>query len=491
MPNPVRICAIASEVAPFAKTGGLADVTAALTKYLYAQGHEVRLFMPLYAAIDRSRFTLTAVPRLTELTLSIGAHRYQYSVCTAALPGSRALVYLVDCPPLYARESIYSLAPDEHLRFLALTRIAIECCQHLGWSPQILHCHDWHAGFGPLLLRALYSWDRLFADTRTVLTIHNIGYQGEFPAVAVADLGLGDNAYLLHQDDLRAGRINALKHGCMYADAITTVSPTYAAEIRTAEYGMGLEQILRTRASALVGILNGVDYEDWDPRHDRHLSAHYDATRLPVKAALKEQFLARMGLAAAAGAVLAGSVTRLATQKGIELVLGALPQLLATRNLVFVMLGAGESRYEQGLRELAAAWPGRVAFHQGYSEELAHWIEAASDIFLMPSQYEPCGLNQMYSLRYGTAPIVRRTGGLADSVQRYDPATGSGTGVVFDPFTVPALVAAVDTALDLHADARHWNRMVRNGMAQDFSWERQGAHYVALFERMLAVARPA
>ena len=489
MVNPVRICAIASEVAPFAKTGGLADVTAALTKYLHAQGHDVRLFMPLYSAIDRNRFTLTPVPRLTDLAINIGAHRYQYSVCTAALPGSQALVYLIDCPPLYTRETIYSRAPDEHLRFLGLTRIAIECCQHLGWSPQLLHCHDWHAGLGPLLLRALYSWDRLFADTRTVLTIHNIGYQGEFPAAALADLDLGDNAYLLHQDDLRAGRINALKHGCMYADAITTVSPTYAAEIRTPEYGMGLQEILRTRASALVGILNGVDYEDWDPRHDRHLSAHYDAARLPVKAALKQQFLARMELEAGPGTALVGSVTRLATQKGIELMLGALPQLLAARDLVFVALGAGESRYEQGLRELAAAWPGRVVFQQGYSEELAHWIEAASDLFVMPSQYEPCGLNQMYSLRYGTVPIVRRTGGLADSVQRYDPATGSGTGVVFDPFTVPALVSAVDTALDLYADARHWNRMVRNGMAQDFSWDRQGAHYVALFERMLATRR--
>ena len=310
-------------------------------------------------------------------------------------------------------------------------------------------------------------------------------------AAAAADLGLGDNAYLLHQDDLRAGRINALKHGCLYADAITTVSPTYAAEIRTPEYGMGLQEVLSTRAAALVGILNGVDYDEWDPRHDRHLSAHYDASQLQVKAGLKQQFLARVGLTGGPGTVLAGMVTRLATQKGIELVVAALPQLLAYRDLVFVALGAGDARYELALRELAAAWPGRVAFHQGYSEDLAHWIEAASDVFLMPSQYEPCGLNQMYSLRYGTVPVVRRTGGLADSVQRYDPATGTGTGVVFDAFTAPALVAALDSALDLHADSRHWSRLVRNGMAQDFSWERQGRHYVALFERMLTTTRAA
>jgi starch synthase len=486
---PIRICAIASEVAPFAKTGGLADVAAALTKYLHAQGHDVRLFVPLYSAIDRDRFPLTPVATLANLSISIGPHRYQYSVYTAALPGSTAQVHLIDCPPLYARAAIYSGAPDEHLRFLALTRIAIECCQYLGFSPQILHCHDWHAAFGPLLLRALYSWDRLFADTRTVLTIHNIGYQGEFSASAVADLALGDNAYLLHQDDLRAGRINSLKHGCMYADAITTVSPTYAVEIRTPEYGLGLEEVLRNRAAALVGILNGVDYDEWDPRTDRHIGQHYDAARLPIKAQLKRQFLARMGLAAGPATALAGVVTRLATQKGIDLMLAALPALLAHRDLVFVALGAGEPRYEAALGELAAAFPGRVAFQQGYSEELAHWIEAASDMFLMPSQYEPCGLNQMYSLRYGTVPVVRRTGGLADSVQRYDPATGQGTGIVFAPFTATALAAAIEAALDLYGQPEHWNRMVRNGMAQDFSWVRQGSHYVALFERMLQTAR--
>ena len=487
-PRPVRICAIASEVAPFAKTGGLADVAAALTKYLHGYGHDIRLFMPLYRSVERERYGLAPVAELHALSLRIGAHRYGYSLYTAVLPGSTAQVYLIDCPPLYGRDGIYSSAPDEHLRFLALTRMAIECCQHLGFAPDILHCHDWHAAFGPLLLRTLYGWDRLFADTRTVLTIHNIGYQGEFAAAAAADLELGENAYLLHQDDLRGGRINALKHGCMYADAITTVSPTYAAEIRTSEYGMGLEEVLRGRGSALLGILNGVDYDEWDPRIDRHLGAHYDATQLTVKAELKQQFLTRMGLTGGPRTALAGAVTRLATQKGIDLILAALPQLLAARDLVFVVLGAGEPHYEAALHELAAAWPHRVVFRQGYSEELAHWIEAASDLFLMPSRYEPCGLNQMYSLRYGTVPVVRRTGGLADSVQRYDPATGSGTGVVFEPFTAAALAGAVESALDLYAQPGHWLRMMRNGMAQDYSWERQGGQYVTLFERMLGPA---
>ena len=298
---------------------------------------------------------LTPAPRLTELTISIGAHRYQYSVFTAALPGSQAQVYLSTVRRCTRARPSTRRAPDEHLRFLALTRIAIECCQHLGWSPQILHCHDWHAGFGPLLLRALYSWDRLFADTRTVLTIHNIGYQGEFPAAAVADLGLGDNAYLLHQDDLRAGRINALKHGCMYADAITTVSPTYAAEIRTAEYGMGLEDILRSRARRAGrhperrGLRGLGSAQRPSPEHP--LRRHAAAGEGRAQRAVPERAWA---CRPAPGTALAGPVTRLATQKGIELVLGALPQLLAAARPGVCRTGRGRAPLRAGA---CGIWP--------------------------------------------------------------------------------------------------------------------------------------
>ena len=483
--QPLRICAIASEITPLSKTGGLADVAGALTKHLHEHGHDVRLFTPLYDAIDRGRFDITASPLPSPLSVQLGAHRFEYAIRTAQLPGSKAHIHLIDCPALYDRGAIYSNAPDEHLRFLALTRIALECCQHLGWSPQILHCHDWHAGFGPLLLKELYGWDQLFAGTRSVLTIHNIGYQGAFGAEHVADLGLGERSYLLHQDDLRNGSINALKHGCMYADAITTVSPTYAREIRTPQFGMGLETVLNQRAAVLTGILNGVDYDDWDPRTDPHIGEHYDASNLAAKTRLKWKLLARLGLAVSPNTVLAGVVSRLAVQKGIELVVEALPGLLRSHpDLAFVALGSGEARYEQGLRQLQAQFPGRVHFTSGYDEALAHWIEAASDLFLMPSQYEPCGLNQMYSLRYGTVPVVRRTGGLADSVQRYDPGTGRGTGVLFDAFTAEGLGNAVRAALALHAVPSHWNRLVRNGMAADFSWARQGAQYVTLFRKL-------
>ena len=483
---PLRICFVASEVAPLAKTGGLADVTSALIRHLDDVGHDVRAFMPRYAAIDLSRFETSAVEALADVPLELGPHRYRYSVLMARLPGSRARVHLIDCPALYGRPRLYTTDPDEHLRFLALTRAAFECCQRMQWSPQILHGHDWHAAFAPLFLKTLYSWDRLFHPTRSILTIHNIGYQGVFPASAAADLQLGAGQYLLHQDDLRAGIVNPMKHGILYADRVTTVSPTYAREIRTAEYGMGLEHVLAARGDAVLGILNGVDYTEWDPRVDPFLPEHYDARHLEVKTRLKARLAARLGLACHPRTALAGVVTRLAAQKGIDLLLEALPRVLAARDLTAAVLGSGDPPYERALEALSRAHPGRLAFIQGYDEELAHWIEAASDLFIMPSRYEPCGLNQMYSLRYGTVPVVRETGGLADSVDRYDPASGRGTGILFREYRAEALAAGLEMALDVHAVPKHWTRIARNGMAQDFSWARQGAEYEELYQNLSA-----
>ena len=488
MATPLRICFVASEVAPLAKTGGLADVTSALIRHLDDAGHDVRAFMPRYAAIDLSRYETSAVEGLADVPLELGPHRYRYSVLTARLPGSRARVHLIDCPVLYGRPRLYTTDPDEHLRFLALTRVAFECCQRMQWSPQILHGHDWHAGFAPLFLKTIYSWDRLFHPTRSILTIHNIGYQGVFPASAAGDLQLGAGAYLLHQDDLRAGVINSMKHGILYADRVTTVSPTYAREIRTAEYGMGLEHVLAARGGAVLGILNGVDYSEWDPRIDRFLPEHYDARHLEVKPRLKAQLAARLGLAGGERTALAGVVTRLASQKGIDLLLEALTRVLAARELTAVVLGSGDPPYERALEALSRAYPGRLAFIQGYDEGLAHWIEAASDFFIMPSHYEPCGLNQMYSLRYGTVPVVRETGGLADSVERYDPASGRGTGILFREYHADALVRAIGMALDLYAAPEHWARLMSNGMEKDFSWVRQGAEYEELYRRLSAIS---
>lgn len=485
-PGKLAICLLASEVAPLSKTGGLADVAGALAKYLHADGHEVRLFTPCYSSIDRAALGARPVAALQQVPLALGAHQYLFSVLEAALPGAGgARVFLIDCPALYARASLYTADPDEHLRFIALTRAALMSCARLKFAAQIFHCNDWHTAFAPLFLRTEYAREPLFAAARTVLTIHNIGYQGIFPAADVADLSLppGDT-HLLHQDDLRAGRINALRQGILYADAITTVSPTHAREICTAEYGMGLEDSLRARGGALTGILNGVDYDEWDPRRDRFLPVHYDPEHLAGKAALKRQFLARMRLTTAPEVPLAGVVSRLAMQKGIELMFDTLPRLLESRPLAFAALGSGEAKYERFFAKLQRSFPGRVVFESGYDEALSHWIEAASDLYLMPSRYEPSGLNQMYSLRYGTVPVVRRTGGLADSVEHYDVASGRGTGVVFNDFDPPALEWAVNFALDLFGQPAHWSRVMLNGMSQDFSWQRATGEYEAVYRRL-------
>jgi starch synthase len=478
------ICLLAAEVAPLSKTGGLGDVAGALAKELAALGQEVRVFTPAYASIDLAACGARPLPHLAHQRLTLGPHALEFSVLRGSLPGD-VPVYLIDCPALYARASLYTADPDEHLRFIAFTRAALLTCRELRWAPQVLHCNDWHTSFAPLFLKTLHRGESFFVATRTLLTIHNIGYQGIFPAARFADLGLAAaDRSLLNQDDLATGLINALRQGIRYADKINTVSPTHAREICTDEYGMGLQDSLRARGADLSGILNGVDYAVWDPRHDRYLPQPYDAGSLGVKAQLKEQFLRRLGIETGVGVPLAGIVSRLAVQKGIELMFEALPAVLEARPLNFVALGSGAAEYEEFFAALAQRYPNRVHFRAGYDDELAHWIEAASDLFLMPSRYEPCGLNQMYSLRYGTVPVVRRTGGLADSVEHFDPETGTGTGVVFNDFDGPALAWALNTALDWYAEPRHWQRLIHNGMAQDFSWQRQAGEYLALYRSL-------
>jgi len=483
----VKICFITAELAPLAKAGGLADVSAALLKYLTAAGHDLRLFMPAHSIIDRARLELRAVDGLQGLEQPIGPQRYRYSVLAARGPDSPIWCYLIDCPEAFDRPGIYTAAADEYRRFLLLTHAAFACCQRLGFAPDIMHCNDWHTAMGPLWLRSVYRWDALFARTRSVLTIHNVGYQGVQPAAAAAELLPVADRGALHQQDLRAGRINMLRHGVMYADAITTVSPTYAREITTPEYGLGLEDSLRARGDAVTGILNGVDYSIWDPRVDPYLPVHFSAALLHRKAQMQRLLRQRLGLASPAPeqrVPLAGVVSRLVAQKGFELLRECLPPLLASGRLQLAALGSGETQMEDFFATLARQHPLGAHFHRGYSEELAHWIEAGCDMLLMPSRYEPCGLNQMYSLRYGTVPIVRRTGGLADSVQHFDAATGQGTGIMFEHFDAAGMSWALEHALGLYQQRGAWHALMQNGMAQDFSWQRQVGAYTDLYQRL-------
>jgi starch synthase len=483
-PIPLRICLATSELTPLAKTGGLADVCAALAAYLHTSGHDVRVLLPRYSSVDTDSLEIVPVEYLQNMPMRLGNHDGRYSVDTAFLPGTDLPIYLLRCPELYDRGSIYTNDADEHLRFILLARAAIEMCQNMGFSPDIFHCHDWHTALIPLYLKSRYAWDYLFAATRSVLTIHNIGYQGVVNASVIDDLGLEGAVHQLHQDDLSAGRINFLKTGVLHADLLTTVSPTYAREIQGDEYGMGLQQLLRNRSETLVGILNGVDYKEWNPAADELIPAAYSQRNMSGKKTCKLGLMSDLGLEGGVRQPLIGMVTRLTWQKGIDLVQKVAPDLLQRRNFSLVVLGSGEARYEHFFSWLQEFFRGRVSFHRGYNDKLAHRIEAGADMFLMPSIYEPCGLNQMYSLRYGTVPIVRETGGLADSVQLYDPATRKGDGIVFRDHNEEGLRWAIETALDLYPDRPVWRRMMQNGMRRNYSWEKQGQEYVDLFRRL-------
>jgi starch synthase len=483
---PLKLCVLSSEIVPFAKTGGLADVVGALIREFAHLGQDVRAFMPLYAAVRRTHAELQPVLGLQHVDVTIGTRTYAFSIWTTSFPGTSVAMYFIDCPELFDRPSIYTTDPDEHRRFLLFTRAAIESCLRLGFAPDVFLCNDWHSAFLPLYLKTVYSAAPLFAHSRSVLTIHNIGFQGIIPRASVGDLGLAAAESQLDGADLAHGVINALRTGIKFADAVTTVSPTYAREICDTPLGMGLESTLRARPDGVLGILNGVDYLEWDPRHDRYLAAPYSWQDLQGKLKNKQHLLASTHLNIEPQLPLVGMVTRLATQKGIDLLVDALPRVLAERNLGFLVLGSGEERYAAFFESLAQRFPGRVAFRRGHDEPIAHMIEAGSDIFLMPSQYEPCGLNQMYSLRYGTIPIVRQTGGLADSVRHYDPATGAGTGCVFKDYDAPAVRWALNTTLDWFADQDSWRRLMQNAMHEDFSWGRQVVIYERLFRELVA-----
>lgn len=479
--GPLKLCIMSSEMVPFAKTGGLADVVGALVRELAQSGHEIRAFMPLYAAVRRAHPGTQPVLGLQNVGVTMGARAYAFSVRTTQLPGTRIAVHFIDCPELFDRPAIYTRDPDEHRRFLLFTRAVVESCLRLGFAPDIFHCHDWHTAFLPLFLKSIYSPVPLFARSRSVLTIHNIGYQGVIPHAFIADLGLGEDESQLDAADLKFGIINSLKTGIKFADTVTTVSPTYAREITESPLGMGMQEALRARAEPVIGILNGVDYQEWDPRHDRYIAQHYTCDDLRGKRVNKERLAAESGLELGSGSALIGMVTRLASQKGIDILIDALPEALRTRDFGLVVLGSGDERYRSFFESLARSFRGRMAFRSDHDEPMAHHIEAGADIFLMPSHYEPCGLNQMYSLRYGTIPIVRRTGGLADSVRHFDPASGEGTGCVFNDYDSPAALWAINTTLDWFSDKPAWHRLMRNAMSEDFSWHRQVARYVEVF----------
>jgi len=484
----LKICLVCSELTPLVKTGGLADVTAALSNYFHHAGHSLLVLTPLYASLDVSGWSIEEVPGLEALDMVLGDRRFDYRIVKVRPEGPGPDIHLLDCPDLYHETGLYS-GPDEHLRFVLLSRVAIEMCQQLKFSPDIFHCHDWHTALIPVYLKTVYGWDRMFSDSRTVLTLHNIGYQGVFGASILDQTGLADSAGMLDPEDLADDRINFLKTGVLHADLLTTVSPTYSREILEPELGMGLDGYLRARGGSVTGILNGVDYAEWDPQTDPLIPFNYSPKDLSGKEENKQALMKETGLDYTFDKPLVGMVTRLTYQKGLDLVQQVLPEIMASREMSLVILGSGDDEHQQFFHWMHAEYSGRVSFYQGYNNQLTHRIEAGSDMFLMPSRYEPCGLNQMYSLKYGTVPVVRATGGLIDSVQHFDPSTGTGTGVVFHDYDANGLRWAMNSALDLYENKYAWRQIVFNGMAQDYSWDKQGRIYTERFRRLLSLTK--
>lgn len=478
----MKILHVVSEVDPLAKTGGLADVAAALPKALTALGHDARVILPLYRQIDRD--TVGLRPTKARLAISVGAHTREGRVLQGLLPDSRVPVYALSQAQLFDRDGIYSSHghdfPDNLERFSFFSQAALYMLPQLGWQPDILHCHDWQASLAAAHLKfGAFAKEPAFAKTASVLTIHNLAYQGVFPKSQWPATALADSLFSIQGFEFY-DQINCLKGGMVSAGRITTVSPTYAREIQTPEFGWGLDGLLRARAPDLTGILNGIDAEVWDPQKDPNLAAHYNAHRLSGKAACKQALQKRLNLAPSAH-LLIGMVQRLVDQKGIDLVLEAAQQLMPLP-LQVVILGTGERRYHEALQAWARHFPDRVAVVLGFDEGLAHQIEAGADAFLMASKFEPCGLNQMYSLRYGTVPIVKRVGGLADTVVDWDDPSRSPNGFVFDEHTRAGLIRAVTRASAVFQNRDVWAKLIKNGMQQDFSWKRSAEAYVRVYE---------
>jgi starch synthase len=464
---------VSSEAQPFAKTGGLADVVGALPGALRECGDEVAVVVPRYGSIDLKR----ARRVYDGIAVYLGLTRYDIAIYQATVEFP---YYLVDCPPLFDRKGFYGELgmdyPDNHIRFAVFARAALAVARFL-FRTEIFHCHDWQAGLVPALLRSSFSSDPTYLGVKTLFTIHNLGYQGLFPKSAMAEAALDPAIY--RPDGLEFfGQISYIKGGISFADALNTVSPTYAREIQTPEYGFGLDGALRARAGVLSGILNGVDYQQWSPELDPHLPARYSAGDLSGKSFCKQQLLEEFGLPQSAmDRPLIGIVSRFTRQKGADLLAEIAGQIVAD-DLYLVALGSGEPEYEAFFREMATQHPGRFAIRIGFDNALAHRIEGGADMFLMPSRYEPCGLNQIYSLRYGTVPVVRATGGLDDTIEE-------GTGFKFWDYSGQALMGAVRAAAGAFSDRDAWQEIMRRGMAKDFSWRASATLYSAHYRRLL------
>jgi len=476
----MHIVFAASECVPFSKTGGLADVVGALPRALVSAGHQVSVYVPRY------RQTQLKGPQVVVGSITIPFDdRYRFCSVVSAGKLSGVSFYFVDYPPFFEREALYGTPagdyPDNAERFALFSRAVLEASKILG-VPQIFHCHDWQSALVPVLLHTQYAEDPAFRDVATVFTIHNMGYQGLFPPDTLPLLTLPWDLFTISRMEF-FGNVDFLKGALVFSDFITTVSKKYSQEIQTTEFGFGLEGVLRTRSSTVTGILNGVDYDEWSPESDKFIVARYSPQDLSGKIKCKQDLIAAFGITKADPRLpVIGIVSRFAAQKGFDLI-AQIMERLAREEMIIVALGNGDKTYEDLFLRLAKQFPQKIAVKVAYDNEIAHKIEGGSDMFLMPSKYEPCGLNQIYSLRYGTVPVVRATGGLDDTIDHWDPRTGKGTGFKFTDYNGEALLLTIKEALRAFRDQISWQQLMRNGMNKDFSWGASAKEYIRVYER--------
>lgn len=487
MGKSLNIMMAASECVPFAKSGGLADVVGALPAALKALGHHVIVVMPKYRSMDADKFKLE--PYLAPMGVWMGNSEEWCAVQRTVAAGD-VPVYFIEADKYFDRDGLYNDAAhndylDNPRRFGFLSRAALQLCKDIGFKPDIVHAHDWQTALMPAYLKIWHWDDRILGGVASMLTIHNIGYQGVADATHYDYLGLQwDNFTADKFED--HGRVNFLKGGVQYADMVNTVSPKYAWETRTPEMAYGLAPYLNDKGANYIGILNGVDYDDWNPAVDRLIPAQFTPQDLSGKKECKRALQARFLLEEDDAIPVMGVVSRLADQKGLDLLAEAIDAILANMRVQFVLLGSGDKALEQFFGDLPKRYPGRVGSYIGYNNEVAHWIEAGSDMFLMPSRYEPCGLNQIYSLKYGTLPVVRATGGLEDTVEQYDESTGTGSGFKFSEASAHAVYYTVGWAVSTYYDRREdWDAMVQQAMRQRFSWEDSARAYEKAYRQAI------
>ena len=481
----MKIAFITTECVPFAKIGGLADVAGSLPKSLEKQGCEIKIFLPKYFSIDESKHGLRYNWNIGEMPIRVNGKVRSVHLHQAKLPNSNVEVNFIDCPHYFGRGRIYTNDHDEDERFILFSKGVIEALQRFAWAPDIIHCNDWQTGLIPLYIKDNYNWDRIFDKTATVFTIHNIGYQGRFSKSTLEAAEIRGELYYPNGPVEFEDSVSFLKTGLVFADLINTVSNKYSHEILTAEYGAGLHNLLRERKTDVYGILNGVDYEEWNPETDKFLPYKFSAKDLSGKTKNKKFLLEHFNIPYDENIPLIGVISRLVIQKGFDIFAGAIDDLI-NLNAQWIVLGSGEYEYESFFGELPKYYPSKFGTYIGFNDELSHLIEAAADILLMPSRYEPCGLNQIYALKYGTVPVVRKTGGLADTVKDWDEEShygfDHGNGFSFYDYTSYALSSSVERAVNVFNNKNIWKKIQQNGLKLDFSWKRSAEKYMELYK---------